>query len=52
MTNLVSNFEYLFVIAIFLTVTEFWNLLESDDLEWMGLLSDLILMSAEIKNKK
>ena len=62
MTSLVSNFEYL-LLLFFLIVAEFWNLghllgiirvpyLKRDNFEWIGPLSDLILMSAEKKIKK
>ena len=61
MTNLVSNFEYLLLLC-FLTAAKFWNLghlqgiirvpqLKRYNFEWVGLLSDLILMSAEKKIK-
>ena len=61
MNNLVSNFEYLLLLC-FLTAAKFWNLghlqgiirvpqLKRYNFEWVGLLSDLILMSAEKKIK-
>ena len=53
---------WIFIICMFLNVTEFWNLghlqsiisvpqLKRYNFEWVGLLSDLILMSAEKKIK-
>ena len=62
MINLVLNFEYLLLLC-FLNKTQFWNLghlqssiirlaeLKRDNFEWIGLLSDLILMFTEKKIK-